>query len=59
MGEAKALLLILSHEIGDDDSAVQRRDTHAVWPFEADILAHREWHGGMQAKGRLDVLSRL
>ena len=50
MSEAKALVLVGTHEVRDNDPAVQRRDTHPVWAFEADVLPHGERHGGMRAK---------
>jgi hypothetical protein len=48
--EGEPISLVLAHDEGNDDAAIQRADAYAIDPFEADVLAHRIGHGGMLAK---------
>ena len=52
MREAKALRLVGAHEVRHHHTACQRLDAHPVWPFEAQVFAHRERHSGMRTKCR-------
>lgn len=53
----KAVFLVLTHDERDNDATMERRNAHAIYAFESDILAHRIGHSGVFLELWNDILA--